>query len=110
MTLAVGPQKILEAYEIGLFAPIREQANEDMDGEMDVQNDFIEGYISVPLTSIWERRKVTPPKLPTELDNTIWYSILESVQEHDICRFSNFTRITTCVEVVQALCAIKRKA
>ncbi|KAF9029902.1 hypothetical protein BDZ89DRAFT_1064999 [Hymenopellis radicata] len=94
MTLAVGPHRILEAYETGSFTPILDQADEDMDGDLisDAEERFLEGYLSVPLTSIWERRKVTPPKLPTELDSTIWYSILENVQEHDTCTLCNHAK------------------
>ncbi|KAF9022073.1 hypothetical protein BDZ89DRAFT_1071012 [Hymenopellis radicata] len=93
MTLAVGPQRILEAYETGSFTPISDQADEDLNGNVfDIEEQFLEGYLSIPLTSIWERRKVTPPKLPTELDNTIWYSILGNVQEHDTCTLCNHAK------------------
>ena len=86
MTLAVRSSSVLAAYEIGSASPINDQADEDLAGSLfDVEINFFDGYLSGPLHTIWERRKVSPPKLPTETDNTLWYSILQTVQEHDTC-------------------------
>ncbi len=86
LALAIGPTKVIEAYETGQLQPMTDPVEKAMGMDAcDIDVEFHEGYLFDALNSIWEERMVTPPALPTDLDNTLWYSILETIQEHDVC-------------------------
>ena len=85
--LLSGPMNVLKAFETASPEPLTEDGRvSDAPGEF---RDLVSGYVSQPLMELWERRKVTPPKTPAQGDNSLWYSILESVQEHDTCKPSH---------------------
>lgn len=65
-------------------------------GGGDAVLDLTEGYLFDTLGDLLEERSSGLVPAPTELDNSFWYLILETVQDHDRCKYIG---LTTCLRI-----------
>ncbi|KAK7045456.1 hypothetical protein VNI00_007709 [Paramarasmius palmivorus] len=85
IALSTGPATIHECVQILSPEPILE-AMMDIEIEDDNEHPLVAGYLSYPLSKLYEERKAKPP--PT--DSSHWRSILEQIEgENDPCAHCN---------------------